>query len=207
MTSTSSKLANQRIPIFPLGTVLFPAGTLALQIFEPRYVDMISDRLKRDAPFGVCLIRSGGEVGPAALPHDVGTLARITDWERLPNGLLGVTGRGGERFRIRAREVLRDQLTVADVDLLPVDPPRPVPPRHSGLIDVLAALRRRTGLPFPDPSCPEDAGLAGWVCNRLVEMLPLAPDVRQAMLEIDDPEQRLDELAADLDEMIRAART
>jgi hypothetical protein len=195
--------SHQRIPIFPLGSVLYPGGTLALQIFEPRYVDMVSERLKRDAPFGVCLIREGGETGPAAVPHDVGTLAHIADWERLPNGLLGLSARGGARFRIETREVQPNQLTVADVAALPDDPPRPVPARHAGLLEVLAALRRRLGLPFPDPDDPGGGAEAGWVAYRLAELLPLPLSMRQELLEVDDPEARLDRLAAAVETLIR----
>lgn len=51
------------LPIFPLSSVLFPGGVLPLRIFEPRYMDMVRERMQRDAPFGICLITRGGEVG------------------------------------------------------------------------------------------------------------------------------------------------
>ena len=71
-----------QVPLFPLNTVLFPGGPLPLRIFEARYVDMVSNCLKNDAPFGVLLIRDGGETGPATT-HEIGTLARIVDWYRI----------------------------------------------------------------------------------------------------------------------------
>ena len=76
-----------RVPLFPLNTVLFPGGPLPLRIFESRYIDMISERMKADAPFGVLLIRSGQESGPAKT-YGVGTLARISDWYQGSDGLL-----------------------------------------------------------------------------------------------------------------------
>ena len=75
------------IPLFPLGTVLFPGGPLPLRIFEPRYLDMVSDRMKQQSPFGVCLIRSGSEGGAPAELYRIGTLATIVDWNQLPDGL------------------------------------------------------------------------------------------------------------------------
>lgn len=51
------------LPIFPLSSVLFPGGVLPLRIFEPSYMDMVRERMQRDAPFGICLITRGGEVG------------------------------------------------------------------------------------------------------------------------------------------------
>jgi len=65
-----------RIPLFPLNTVLFPGSLLPLKIFEQRYLDMAAACLKDNAPFGICLIEKGSEVGDAALPHKVGTLAK-----------------------------------------------------------------------------------------------------------------------------------
>ena len=53
------------MPIFPLGSVLFPGGTLALKIFERRYMDMATACLKSGSSFGIVLIRSGAEVGDA----------------------------------------------------------------------------------------------------------------------------------------------
>ena len=82
-----------KVPLFPLSTVLYPGGPLPLRIFEPRYLDMISDCLKNDRPFGVLLIRSGSETGPATT-YEVGTLARITDWYQGSDGLLGITAVG-----------------------------------------------------------------------------------------------------------------
>ena len=82
-----------QVPLFPLNTVLFPGGPLPLRIFEPRYIDMISERMKADAPFGVLLIREGQEAGAATTFH-IGTLARIADWYQGSDGLLGVTAIG-----------------------------------------------------------------------------------------------------------------
>ena len=79
-----------QVPLFPLNTVLFPGGPLPLRIFEPRYLAMVSDCVSNDSPFGVLLIRKGGETGPAST-HEVGTLARISDWYQGSDGLLGIT--------------------------------------------------------------------------------------------------------------------
>ena len=86
------------LPLFPLHTVLFPGGLLPLRIFESRYLDMISDCLRNDRGFGVCLISAGREVGDGAECFDVGTLARIQDWDSTPDGLLGIIARGEQRF-------------------------------------------------------------------------------------------------------------
>ena len=66
-----------RVPIFPLGTVLFPEGLLPLKIFEQRYIEMTKACLRDERPFGVCLIRAGREVGEPAVPETIGCLAKI----------------------------------------------------------------------------------------------------------------------------------
>src|SRR5512139_2924175 len=98
-----------RIPLFPLHTVLFPGGPLALRIFEPRYLDMISRVMKEERRFGICLIQEGEEVGDAAQPHTIGTLGRISYFNRRSDGLLGITVQGEQRFRILKTEIQPDR--------------------------------------------------------------------------------------------------
>ena len=90
----------QKIPLFPLSTVLFPGGTIPLQIFEDRYHTMVQDCLDTDSKFGIVLIKEGQEVGGNAVPHKVGTLARITKIRKLPQNRLYLTVVGETRFNI-----------------------------------------------------------------------------------------------------------
>jgi|TARA_B100001971_G_C18214308_1_gene552781 Lon protease-like protein len=90
----------QKIPLFPLSTVLFPGGTIPLQIFEDRYHSMVQDCLDTDSKFGIVLIKKGQEVGGNAVPHKVGTLARITKIRKLPQNRLYLTAVGETRFNI-----------------------------------------------------------------------------------------------------------
>lgn len=89
-----------RLPLFPLNTTLFPGQMLPLHIFEPRYRLMIDECMKEDIPFGVVLIREGREVGGLAVPHRVGTTARIVKTERLEDGRMNIATVGETRFRI-----------------------------------------------------------------------------------------------------------
>src|SRR5205814_9914081 len=107
------------LALFPLGTVLFAGGRLPLRIFEQRYMAMAKVCLRDGAPFGVCAIREGQEVGTPAVPYDVGTLAKIGEWEMPQLGMLHVIAQGEERFRIVERRVQPDGLQVARIELLP----------------------------------------------------------------------------------------
>jgi Lon protease-like protein len=105
------------LPIFPLNTVLFPGGTLPLHIFEERYKLLVQECVQEQRPFGVCLIRSGREVGEAAEQFEIGTTALITNVEPLNEGRLNIMCSGGERFRI-GQIVRQAPYLVAEVDIL-----------------------------------------------------------------------------------------
>ena len=87
------------LAIFPLNTVLFPGGLLPLRIFEQRYMEMAKACLKNDEHFGICLIRSGREVGAPAVPESIGSTAKIVEWDMQQLGVLSVKVQGGQRFR------------------------------------------------------------------------------------------------------------
>jgi Lon protease-like protein len=182
------------VPLFPLHAVLFPEGELLLRIFEPRYLDMISHCLKQDAPFGVSLITEGEEVGQAAESHELGTLARIRDWDQGRDGLLSVSCSGGRRFRILDRRVQPDQLTLVRVETMVADRPVSVSAEFQELVELLQELQQRDA--DTDKIVPEGRfGDAGWISFRLAERLPMKLAQRQYILQLDDPVQRLKWLA------------
>src|ERR1017187_3045035 len=106
------------LPIFPLGTVLFPGAILPLRIFGVRSVDMAKACLKDGTAFGVCLIREGSEVGAPAVPEPVGCTARIAECDAEELGILKVKAEGLDRFRIVSREVNRQGLILGEVEPL-----------------------------------------------------------------------------------------
>lgn len=87
------------VPLFPLNVVLFPGMALPLHIFEPRYRQMIVDCLADRAPFGIVLALP--ESSPEhETPAPVGTLARIADYEELPDGRYNLLALGTSRFAV-----------------------------------------------------------------------------------------------------------
>ena len=105
------------LPLFMLHAVLFPGAHLPLHVFEERYKQLVAECLESGRPFGVLLIRRGREVGETAEPHAVGTTARITRVERLPEGRLNIVCRGEQRFRI-ARLLPPRPYPAAEAELL-----------------------------------------------------------------------------------------
>lgn len=177
------------IPLFPLATVLFPGGPLQLRIFETRYIDLVRRCLRDGSGFGVVLIREGVEAGGPASTCEVGTYARIVDFSRQPDGLLGIRAAGERRFRILAARRARDGLNLADVAWLPEAPAQPLPPEFAELGPTVDAILTQAGEPYASlERHPEEAG---WVSGRLAEILPLPAVHKQHCLELDDPVERL----------------
>ena len=110
----------RELPLFPLHTVLFPRMTLPLRIFESRYLQMIDECVKGDSSFGVVLIKDGQEVGGTAVPHEVGTVARILGVEKKAQGQLHITAVGEERFRVR-RILHTEPYLVGEVEPFPME--------------------------------------------------------------------------------------
>lgn len=198
------------LPLFPLGTVLFPGGLLPLRIFEVRYLDMIGKCHKAGAPFGVVSLTQGAEVrrpGAAAETFSaLGTLAVIREVETPQAGLMQIECLGTHRFRIRSSERQKHGLWIADAEAVADDVPLEVPEdlRESAdalrrLVDTLEERRRMEGdggmrLPIAQPYRFDDCG---WVANRWCELLPIQPELKQRLMELDSPLMRL-ELVGDL---------
>jgi len=163
--------------------VLFPGGPLPLRIFETRYIDMVSRCMKEDAPFGVLLIRDGHEAGPSTT-HNIGTLARVTDWYQGSDGLLGITAMGGERFQLNSAERQDDGLNVGEIELLPPVQPMVLPDEHKSLPHILESVLDDLGRLYENLDRRYDD--ATWVAWRFIEILPIDPETKQAMLESDD---------------------
>ena len=179
-----------RIPLFPLNVVLFPGGPLPLRIFETRYIDMVSERMRGDGPFGVVLIRDGVEAGGPAATFETGTLARIADFYQGSDGLLGITAIGEQRFRLLDAERASDGLNIGTIELIPDELAVPLPTGAQALADILSSVLDDLGKLYA--TLPRRLDDAGWVANRFIEILPIRLQQKQALLEDSDPLARLE---------------
>lgn len=199
-------MATLSLPLFPLGTVLYPDGVLPLQIFEVRYLDMIHKSIAHDLPFGVVLLTEGSEVRTPAGEErfmDAGTLATVQETTGSSPGLMQVSCRGAARFRVVSSERLPNGLWMADVELMDGDRSVPVPSELQGaadalerVIETLHAIPEAQWPLFP-PFRLDDCG---WVANRWCELLPLPPLQKQQLLMLDNPLIRLELMHDLLDE-------
>lgn len=186
----------ETLPLFPLRSVVFPRGRLALQIFERRYIDLVTRSLRDGTGFGITLLKEGPEVavaGSRQTLHRTGMRVRIVDWDALPNGLLGITVEGVKKFRVLDCWVAENDLFMARVRYCPhdtIEEPRiPLQSTHQGMAELLQALEQHPAVAHLQLEVDHDnLWDLGW---RLSELIPLDLETRQALLELDDPWERM----------------
>jgi len=176
------------LPLFPLSAVLVPGGRMPLRIFERRYLDLVRDCMRGGEPFGVVWIRRGSEVARQGLPGPelgaYGTTALIVDWDQLPEGLLGITIQGGDRFDLETTSARSDGLLVGRVTPRPALPAQPLAPGWRSLREVLEGLAThphvaRLGM-------RPDLDDAWQVAFALVQLLPLEESLKYELLGFED---------------------
>ena len=177
------------IPLFPLHAVLYPGGRLPLRIFEQRYMDMAKVCLKEDSAFGICLILHGREAGEPAIPEEIGTLARIVEWDMPQLGMLQVVVRGEERFRVIDYQAERSGLLRAVIEAVPENPSLTVPDEFTPLVPLLRSFFVEMGQHAPP--LPHHFDDAAWLGYRFSELLPFYREEKQRLLEYQDSIERL----------------
>lgn len=190
---------SRKIPLFPLGTVLFPDGVIALKIFEARYLDMIKRCLREKTEFGVVSIIKNSDASEedASLSFSkIGTLAQIEDFDPIQPALYMTKSFGTQRFKLISSKQETSGLWIGEVELLENDPLIPVPQEHqkvAELLDEIISLIQSEDLlgdaPFKKPFKVDDCG---WVSNRLAELLPLSLAQKNHLLAQTNPRIRLD---------------
>jgi uncharacterized protein len=189
----------QEIALFPLRIVAFPGSRVDLQIFERRYIDLVTACLKSNTGFGICLLKQGDEVVISKSKqtiHRTGTLVKIADWDQLENGLLGITVEGSTKFKIEDCWQEDSGLLHAKVQLSTTDhvggAEIPLQDAHSALADLLESLENHPLVEQKNLSINYDnLWDLGW---RLSDLMPLEVEQKQELLEFDDPWQRIEKI-------------
>jgi Lon protease-like protein len=196
---TDSIAHHRKIPLFPLGTVLFPDGVIALKIFEVRYLDMIKQCLREKTEFGVVSIITlldADEEQPSSSFSKIGTLAQIEDFDPVQPALYMTKSFGTQRFKLLSSTQESNGLWIGEIELLENDPITPIPEEHqkvSKLLDEIILVIQNENLldeaPFKKPFKVDDCG---WVSNRLAELLPISLAQKNHLLAQTNPRIRLD---------------
>ncbi len=181
------------LPLFPLSTVVLPGGKLPLRLFEQRYINMVKDCFKNNTGFGVCLIRDGSEAGTPAQPYPQGTLVSLIDFDQGPDGLLHITAEGQQEFSLLTYAANKDGLLVGEVQLIELGEPPAMEEAYQDLSRKLAIIMQ-----YVEPNIiyeTKELDNAEWVCNRLLELLPIAAPAKFDILQLPSSKDRLDALA------------
>ncbi|HQW82441.1 MAG: LON peptidase substrate-binding domain-containing protein [Rhodanobacteraceae bacterium] len=183
-------MSRDRLPLFPLNSVLLPGAWLDLRIFETRYLDLVRDCSRHGTGFGVVLIGEGTDTGVGQLIRDIGCEARIIDFNTLPDGLLGIRVVGMRRFQMNDSSITENGLRIADIEWLAPAAVIPVPTEYAVLVTILERLAEHGDSQL---AAAEKARFdeADWVSWRVVERLPLENAEKQQALAQNDPCQRL----------------
>jgi uncharacterized protein len=193
------------LPLFPLGSVLYPGSVLPLRIFEVRYLDLVRRCIETGAPFGIVSLTQGNEVAKPE-QHEafaqVGTLAVITEHEEPQPGLRVIRCLGQQRFRTSRVERLKHGLWVADVSHMPEDNSVSVPQELMSCRSLFESVLARMPLATQSDLFRGQATEAllsdcSWLANRWCQLLPLPVEMKQRLLELDSPLIRL-ELVSDM---------
>lgn len=182
-----------QIPLFPLSTVVLPGGQLPLRLFEPRYIDMVKNCFKTDTGFGVCLIKDSSDEAQPAQPYPQGTLVSIVDFDQGADGLLHITTEGQQEFSLLSYTANDDNLLIGEVQLHEQSSPTQMNAEYKRLAQKLAIL-----LQYVEPNiryANKQMDNADWVCNRLIELLPLSAESKFELLQLPDNTSRLNALA------------
>ena len=194
----------RQIPIFPLGTILFPYGRIPLQIFEPRYVDLVKNSLKTNTGFGLVFIKKGSEVAAsvsAAIPTMVSTgcIGHIVDWDALPNNKFEIVIEGRELFSCDGFSMAKDNLISTLGTMLSTEEKILVPQEYAEHAEVLLNLldhRAWARLNFD-----VDITDAYKLSMQLAQVLPIDESNKLELLECNDSIKRLEMIDGWLDEL------
>ena len=183
-------MSQDQIPLFPLRTILYPDSRLPLRIFEPRYLDMISRCMREDIEFGIVLSRES--IDPKMFEtFQIGTLAKIIDWQQGNDGLLGITTLGTQKFKIITVTKQEDGLNIAVIEKLDKEEHYKPPQEFENLVILLKAILDDVNIYHKDEI---NLDSASWVSFRFAEILPLKIEDKQKCLELEDPILRLNYL-------------
>lgn len=182
------------LPLFPLGTVLYPGMPLSLHIFEPRYKEMIEYCITEDRPFGVVLIEKGQEVGAPAQPHMIGCTANISQTQPLKDGRMNLVAIGGERFHIKSLDYSRSYL-MGTVNLVPLareyfeSTHTLIPRLRHSLLEYLNVLSNVGEVDFNTDKLPDDPVDLAYLTATLLQV---PANNKQSILELESDTALMD---------------
>ncbi|MBT7739066.1 MAG: LON peptidase substrate-binding domain-containing protein [Cryomorphaceae bacterium] len=176
------------LPIFPLSLVALPGSIQSLQIFEPRYINMIKTCMSENHGFVIVLQNNNNaDFGISKK----GTYVEIIDFNNLPNGLLGITVKSENKVSIKNIYQLEDGLHVAEIkpEIDPEVDNQALIAEYPEIINILSQLVKHPKI--NELPIKVDFNSADSIAYHLAGLIPLSMSQRQNLLEAFDASQRL----------------
>ena len=183
--------------LFPLSVNVLPGAYLPLQIFEPRYIDMVSECLANSEGFCIVLFKDDeNEENKDYLPHhNIATYVEIVDFNKLDNGLLGITVQG--KYKIKIEDVWKqeDELLLGKIEKInEQDDNLSNEPEYLDLWNMVKEITNHPEIKKLNLDLDLNSSIS--VCYILASVLPLRPQEKQTILEFENNRDKLDYLKA-----------
>tara|TARA_B100001175_G_scaffold174131_1_gene147866 strand:- start:20845 stop:21435 length:591 start_codon:yes stop_codon:yes gene_type:complete len=193
-------LKKNSFPIFPIGIVALPGTIQSLQIFEPRYLNMVKDCMENNHGFVITFQKKLTNKNDYKISKQ-GALVEIVDFNNLPNGLLGITVKAINKVTIKNIIQLKDGLNVAETYPI-VDPEvddQALLAEFPEISNILSQLMKHPRI--ADMQINIDFNSADSVAYNLAGLIPIPWTYKQSLLEAFDASQRLSILSKYIDEI------
>ena len=187
-------MKKNNFPVFPLGLVALPGSIQSLQIFEPRYINMVKECMSNGHGFIIVLQSKLESISNYGMSKK-GTYVEIIDFNNLPNGLLGITVRSENKVNISNICQLEDGLHVADAkpEIDPEVDDQAILAEYPEISNILTQLMKHPKI--SDLQIKVDFSSADSVAYNLAGLIPLSSFEKQNLLEAFDASQRMGILA------------
>ena len=185
-------MKNKLIPFFPLQSIVLPGGLFPLRIFERRYLDMVRDCIKNDTGFCITLVRNNSQENYVTDIYNYGCYVKITDWNQLDGGLLGITVEGINKVKILSRNLDKTNLLTGEIENINPEKEYMIPQKYL----LLSRFYKKIypGIKHVINFTKERYADASWIGFRLIECLPLDSSTKNKLIAIDHAIERLDML-------------
>tara|TARA_B100000530_G_C15863897_1_gene450487 strand:- start:430 stop:1026 length:597 start_codon:yes stop_codon:yes gene_type:complete len=183
--------------LFPLSVNVLPGAYLPLQIFEPRYIDMVSECLANSEGFCIVLFKDdeNEENNEYLSYHDIATYVEIVDFNKLDNGLLGITVQGKHKIRIEDVWKQEDELLLGKIEKInEEDDNLSNDPEYLDLWNMVKEITNHPEIKKLNLDLDLKSSIS--VCYILASVLPLRPQEKQTILEFENNRDKLDYLKA-----------
>jgi|TARA_B110000444_G_scaffold216751_1_gene215411 uncharacterized protein len=195
-------MTNKLIPFFPLQSIVLPGGLFPLRIFERRYLDMVRDCIKNNTGFCITLTRNNSQKEYVSDIYNYGCYVKITDWDQLDNGFLGITVEGINKVKVLSRDLDKTNLLVGEIENVELEKEYMIPQKHL----LLSRFYKKIypGIKHVISFKKERYADASWVGFRLIECLPLDSSTKNKLIAMDHAIERLDMLNIIIQKLYKA---